>query len=76
MKFFVSKYSELLSDNGILILEDIQDITWVDELKKCIPNDLLNCVEVYDLRDKKQRYDDIVLVINKNKKYPLAKLCK
>lgn len=68
MQYFVNRYSQLLSDNGILILEDIQDISWVDEIIKFIPDYLQDYVQVYDLRPNKNRYDDIVLVINKNKK--------
>lgn len=68
MQYFVNRYSQLLSDNGILILEDIQDISWVNEIIKFIPDYLQGYVQVYDLRPIKNRYDDIVLVINKNKK--------
>jgi cephalosporin hydroxylase len=68
MQYFVNRYSQLLSDNGILILEDIQDISWVNEIIKFIPDYLQDYVQVYDLRPNKNRYDDIVLVINKNKK--------
>ncbi len=66
MKFFVSMYSQLLTDDGILILEDIQSIDWIPILQNCVPNNLKQFVKVYDLRKKKNRYDDIVLVIDKS----------
>ena len=69
MQYFVNRYSQLLSKNGILILEDIQSIDWIDEIIKYIPNELHKFIDVYDLRSNKGRYDDIVLVINKNKNY-------
>lgn len=64
---YISRYSEMLADDGILILEDIQSWDWVDILKKFVPEDLQAYIETYDLRANKGRYDDIVLVINKNK---------
>lgn len=67
MKVFVALYSQLLTEDGILILEDIQDISWVEKIKECIPDNLKSCVDVYDLRPNKGRYDDIVLTIDKSK---------
>lgn len=49
------------------MIEDVQSIEWIDELKKVFPTNLVNYIEVYDLRANKNRYDDIVFVINKNK---------
>jgi hypothetical protein len=66
MLTFVNQYSELLSDTGILILEDVQSIDWINHLKNATPDNLKKCIEVYDLRYVKGRYDDIVFVINKN----------
>ena len=31
---FIELYSPLISDSGILIIEDVQDIEWLDNLKK------------------------------------------
>lgn len=67
MIFFIKNYSKLLKDDGILIVEDIQDISWVDELRNHVPEHLKEFIEIYDLREKKNRYDDILFVINKNK---------
>lgn len=68
MIFFIKNYSKLLTDTGILIVEDIQDEKWIDILKESVPDELKSYVDIYDLRHVKGRYDDILLVINKNKK--------
>lgn len=67
MKKFIKLYLPLLKEDGILVIEDIQAIEWIDTLKSDIPDDLKQYVEVYDLREKKNRYDDILFVINKSK---------
>ena len=66
MMHFLRYYIRLLKDDGILIIEDIQDIDWIKQLVHEIPGNLLPCCKVYDLRGNKGRYDDIVLVIDKN----------
>ena len=63
MKKFIELYSELLEDDGILIVEDIQSWDWIDELKNVIPEKLKPFVQTFDLRQNKNRYDDIVLAI-------------
>lgn len=68
MVVFLSQYSKLLTEDGILILEDIPSIDWIESLKECVPEHLRCFIEVYDLRHIKNRWDDIVLVINKSKK--------
>lgn len=67
MKQCILLYSQVLSDKGILVIEDVQDINWLDELKLVVPNELKDYIWTYDLRHIKNRYDDIVFVINKNK---------
>jgi GR25 family glycosyltransferase involved in LPS biosynthesis len=59
-------YSKLLSDNGILVIEDVQDIKWIEKFKEITPPELRKFIHVYDLRGNKNRYDDILFVINKN----------
>ena len=68
MMAYISLYLPLLKDDGILVIEDVQDINWVEGLKNCIPEDLKECIEVIDLRHMKNRYDDILFVVNKSKK--------
>jgi cephalosporin hydroxylase len=65
---FVQKYSPLLVEDGILIIEDVQDMSWLDSIKAVVPVDLQDCVSTYDLRGNKGRWDDIVFVIDKSKR--------
>lgn len=67
MKQFITLYSQIISDGGILIIEDVQSIDWIKELIEVVPEHLKKFVDFYDLRHIKQRWDDIVFVINKNK---------
>uniref|UniRef100_A0A6C0LLQ1 Methyltransferase n=1 Tax=viral metagenome TaxID=1070528 RepID=A0A6C0LLQ1_9ZZZZ len=65
MKAFIQLYSPLLTENGILIIEDVQMTAWFEELKSVVSPDLLSYVTTYDLRYIKNRYDDLVFVIDK-----------
>lgn len=65
MKVCVSSYSKLLSPKGILVVEDVQDIRWIEDLRAATPDELKPFIKVYDLRGIKGRYDDILFVIDK-----------
>ena len=65
MHQFIKLYSQILTDDGILIIEDVQDWAWIDLLKETVPEHLKRFVKVYDLRANKNRYDDIVFTIDK-----------
>jgi hypothetical protein len=69
MKQFIKLYSQIIAEDGILMIEDVQSIDWIDELKSVVPENLKKYIQSYDLRANKGRYDDIVFVINKNKKF-------
>ena len=71
MMQFIRLYSTLLKDDGILIIEDVQDWDWIELLKNEVPTELKPFVQVYDLRPIKNRYDDIVFTINKSKSIDL-----
>jgi hypothetical protein len=62
---FIKLYSQLLNDDGILIIEDVQHWDWIEILANEVPEDLKKFIYTYDLRANKNRYDDIVFVINK-----------
>lgn len=62
---FIELYSPLLSENGILIIEDVQNINWLEKLKNKTPKHLKSYIKTYDLRKNKGRYDDIVFTIDK-----------
>jgi len=63
---FINIYLSLIKEDGILIIEDIQDIKWLDILISIVPQEYKNNIKTYDLRGNKNRYDDIVFVIDKS----------
>ena len=63
---FITLYSPLMKDDGILIIEDVQSWDWIQPMVECVPQELKKYIEVYDLRPLRGRYDDIVFVINKS----------
>ena len=65
MKQFIKLYSNIMTDDGILIIEDVQSWDWIDILKNEVPNHLKQYIKIYDLRKNKNRYDDIVFTIDK-----------
>lgn len=65
MIFFLKNYLPLLNEKGILVIEDIPDINWIQLLSNHVPNDLKHCIQVYDLRNNKNRWDDILFIIKK-----------
>lgn len=63
---FVAKhYSKLLAEGGILVIEDVQDMSWIDAMKNELPDDLKNKVSVLDNRHVKGRYDDVLFIVQK-----------
>lgn len=69
MKKFIKLYSQIMMDDGILIIEDVQSWDWIDILKNEVPENLKQFIKVYDLRKNKNRYDDIVFTIDKNNNF-------
>ena len=65
MTKFISLYSRVLADDGILIIEDVQEYDWIEHLKNAVPDNLKQYIHIYDLRENKGRYDDIVFTIDK-----------
>jgi hypothetical protein len=66
MKQFIKLYSQIMTDDGILIIEDVQSLDWIYTLKNEVPENLKQFIKVYDLRKNKNRYDDIVFTIDKS----------
>lgn len=64
---FIELYMDLLEEDGILIIEDIPSIEWIQTLTSHVPDSLKPFIQVYDLRCKKGRYDDILFVIDKSR---------
>jgi len=63
---FIKHYLPMLKSDGILIIEDVQQMEWLDILKENVPSNFRNYIQYYDLRKNKDRYDDIVFCINKS----------
>jgi hypothetical protein len=66
MKQFIKLYLQLMTDDGLLIIEDIQSWDWIDILKNEVPEEFKKFIKIYDLRSIKDRYDDIVFTIDKS----------
>lgn len=66
MLHFIRLYSQLMTEDGILIIEDVQSWDWIELLKMQVPEHLKQYIKVYDLRPNKNRYDDIVFTIDKS----------
>ena len=65
MMTFIQLYSQIMADDGILIIEDVQQLDWIDKLKEIVPEELKKYVKEYDLRSNKNRSDDILFIIDK-----------
>jgi len=63
---FIRLYSQLMTNDGILIIEDVQSWDWIKILTNMVPLSLKKFIKVYDLRQNKDRYDDIVFTIDKS----------
>jgi hypothetical protein len=65
MQACIQLYLPLIADDGILIIEDVQDFSWFKELCAVVPAELQSAIRTYDRRRVKGRYDDMVFVIDK-----------
>jgi len=65
MQTFIRLYSQVMTDDGILIIEDVQSMNWISHLIEAVPEHLKEFVHVYDLRANRGQYDDIVFTIEK-----------
>lgn len=63
---FIKLYSQIMTEDGILIIEDVQSWDWIDILVNAVPAHLKQFIKAYDLRYVKGRYDDIVFIIDKS----------
>jgi hypothetical protein len=61
----IKYYLPKLNNDGIMIIEDIQNIKHVDILIYNTPIEYQQNIEIIDLRSNKNRYDDILYVIKK-----------
>ena len=63
----IDLYLPLLKNEGILVIEDVQDIEYIEILKSHVPNEYACCIDVIDLRHVKGQRDDILFLIDKRK---------
>lgn len=62
--FAVKNYLPLLKKGGVFVIEDIQDITHIQQLSDAVPEFLKDKIKSYDVRHTKGRYDDLVFCVN------------
>jgi hypothetical protein len=67
MKMFIKLYSQIMTDDGILIIEDVPSLDWIEILTNEIPENMRQFIKTYDRTSIKQRYDDIVFTIDLSK---------
>ena len=66
MVFFIKNYLSLLNTGGLMIIEDIPEMKWTTNLISLLSDDkTITNVEIIDLRYRKNRWDDIMLIIYK-----------
>jgi predicted methyltransferase len=64
MTFVIKEYLNKINQNGMIVIEDIQEFNWTNILRRLIPEEF--SVEVKDLRRIRNRYDDILMIIRRN----------
>ena len=47
---FITLYSPLLAEKGVLVIEDVQSMDWIPALTKSTPESLRPFIKTYDLR--------------------------
>jgi len=65
MRECIRLYSSMLTDTGMLVIEDVQETSWLKSLIDSTPTSLQGYIQIFDLRHVKNRSDDILFVINK-----------
>jgi len=66
MKTFVRMYSQVMSEDGILIVEDLEYLEWADVLRNETPDHLKHYIKVYDLRSISIHQNSILFIIDKS----------
>lgn len=66
MKTFIRLYSQVMANDGILIVEDLDYLEWADELRNATPYHLKQYVKVYDLRSISIHQNSILFIIDKS----------
>lgn len=64
--YVVKEYIHLLTEKGILIIEDIQSYDSAQRLVNALPENLRRAAYIIDRRSVKNRYDDVVFIFDKH----------
>ena len=56
-------YSKFLKPGGVLIIEDVQSPTHLDQLSDCVPDMFKDGIRIFDVRETRGRYDDLIFAI-------------
>lgn len=64
-EFSVAKWSKKLKKNGVLIIEDVRSLGYIDSLIKAIPNNTEFQYKVFNFISSKKRSDDIIFEVTK-----------
>lgn len=67
MRIFVRMYSQLMTDDGILVVEDIEHLEWLDVLRNETPEHLKKYIKTYDLNSISIHQNSILFIIDKSK---------
>jgi predicted O-methyltransferase YrrM len=65
LKTFIELYLPLVNEGGLLILEDIAEPGYFQELTEVVPEEYKNNIECLDLRKNIGRFDDLLMIIRK-----------
>jgi hypothetical protein len=69
MLFFIKHYSALLTDDGILVVEDIPEYEWTQKMLQELPPSLVKSTFIIDRRHVNGRHDDIMLFVDKGRSH-------
>lgn len=60
-----TKWIRKIKSGGKLIIEDIQTPDWIDPLRNSLDMSIVSEYKVFDFRNNKNRYDDIIFEVTK-----------
>jgi len=65
MIYTTKHWTKKLKTGGKLIIEDVQSMDWCDDIRSAAQGNGLFKFTIFDLRERKNRYDDILIEILK-----------
>lgn len=64
--FVINNYLRLLKSKGLMVIEDIQDVNLISVILNHIDVSSKDKIVVFDRRNIKNRFDDIIIIIQKD----------